>query len=200
MAGEAKRLWDDLLGDVETRILARLRRYRPDLDLATGVLQGRNVQAASTTNAGATTLAPNGGTTAGTVVQADDDRLGVRTYPRQLSWYEDGGVTVDTSKGPLRRIDASVTLTGCFLSVKTAPVGAALIVDIQKASSPNGTFATIFSALPQVAAGAYSGNSTSFSTATLAAGDILRMDVTQVGSTTPGSALTVDLNMTGSTS
>jgi len=198
----AKTLWDELKASIRNDMLApALKRYQPDLSKARGVLLGRNVQAASTTNAGAATLAPNGGTTAGTVVQADDTRLAARTYARQLSWYEDGGVTVDTSKGPLRRIDASVTLTGCYLSVKTAPVGAALIVDIKRSTTgPNGTFTTIFSAAPQIAAAAYAGNSTSFSTSALSAGDILRMDVTQVGSTTPGSALTVDLNMTGSTS
>ena len=122
-----------------------------------------------------------------------------RTINRQLSWYEDGTLTAATSKGPLRRIDAAVTLTGAYLSIKTAPTGAALIVDIKRSTTgPDGTFTTIFSSLPQIAISAFSGNSTSLSITTLAAGDIVRMDITQIGSTIAGASLTVDLNMTAS--
>jgi len=115
--------------------------------------------------------------------------------PRQLAWYEET-LTVATSKGPLRRIDANVTVVGCYLYVKTAPTGAALIVDIQRSSSgPNGTYASIFSALPQIAAAADNGSSTSLSISQLNAGDYVRMDITQIGSTLAGANLTVDLNM-----
>lgn len=192
-------LWKTLYAEITKRTNKALKQYRPNLARATGVLNPRQIPTATDASTGVVVLAPNGGTTSGTVVQADDSRLGARTYPRQLSWYEDGSVTVDTVKGPLRRIDAAVTLTGCYLSVKTAPTGAALIVDIKKASTPNGTFTSIFSSLPQISASAFAGNSTSLSTTTLNAGDYLRMDVTQVGSTVAGAGLTVDLNMTGST-
>ena len=125
--------------------------------------------------------------------------VAARTINRQLSWYEDGTLTAATSKGPLRRIDAAVTLTGAYLSIKTAPTGAALIVDIKRSTTgPDGTFTTIFSSLPQIAISAFSGNSTSLSITSLAAGDIVRMDITQIGSTIAGASLTVDLNMTAS--
>ncbi len=115
--------------------------------------------------------------------------------PRQVAWYEDGEVTVAASKGPLRRLDVDVTLSNAYIYVKTAPSGASLIVDILKATSPTGIFTSVFSAAPSIASLAAVGSSTSFAVSQLSAGDYLRMDVTQIGSTIPGSSLTVDLNM-----
>jgi len=121
------------------------------------------------------------------------------TYPRQLSWYENSTLAVANSNGPLRRIDATVTLSGCYIYVKTAPTGASIIVDIKRSTTgPNGTYTTIFSSTPSISAAAYTGSSTSFSISSLSAGDYIRMDITQVGSTIAGAGLTVDLNVRGS--
>lgn len=81
------------------------------------------------------------------------------------------------------------TLTGVRLAVGTAPVGAAILVDVNK----NGT--TVFSTQgnrPTIADGATSGGpGTAPNVTAVAAGDLLSVDVDQVGSGTAGSNLTV---------
>lgn len=74
----------------------------------------------------------------------------------------------------------------CFAAAKTGPVGAPLTFDIRK----NGT--SVFGAGPKltIAAGATSG-SIRVSGVTLAEGDILALDITSVGSTTPGRNVSV---------
>lgn len=81
---------------------------------------------------------------------------------------------------------STLTISKVGLFIGTSPVGSALIVDIKK----NGT--TIFptTAKPQIAAGASSGSAVPDTTA-WADGEYLTIDVTQVGSTTPGSDLTI---------
>jgi len=118
-------------------------------------------------------------------------------FNRQLSWYEDGTISTGTSKGPLRRLDVAVSLMSAYAYLKTAPTGAAILVDILKASSPNGSYTSILSSPISISASAFVGSTTSFAVATLSAGDYLRMDITQIGSTVAGASLTVDLNCTG---
>jgi hypothetical protein len=123
--------------------------------------------------------------------------LSTLTVPIMPGWYEDGALSVGTSKGPLRRVIVNTTIVGCYIYVKTAPTGASLIVDIKRSTTgPDGTYTTLFSSLPAISAAAFSGSSTSLSITTLDAGDYLRMDITQVGSTVAGSSLTVDLFQT----
>lgn len=79
------------------------------------------------------------------------------------------------------------------IRVKTAPTGSALIVNIKK----NGT--TIFSTKPQISAGATTGGSTAVFAGTnpsLSDGDVLTIDIDQVGSTEPGRDLTIGLAFT----
>jgi len=84
---------------------------------------------------------------------------------------------------------ANLTMSEVILSVKTAPTGAALIVDINK----NGS--SIFTTRPQIAAGATSGGSSAVfaSPATVTDSDVLTVDVDQIGSTVAGSDLTITL-------
>lgn len=86
-------------------------------------------------------------------------------------------------------VGASCTVVGVRLAVGTAPTGADLIVDLNK----NGT--TIFTTQanrPRITAGQSSGGPGSApDVASLAAGDLLSLDVDQVGSTVAGADLTV---------
>lgn len=102
-----------------------------------------------------------------------------------------------TLQGPVATLTGSVRLpisTGSWtirrvqLQVSSAPTGSAIIVDVNK----NGS--TIFSTQsnrPQIAAGATQGNTTTFNTSNLTAGDYLTVDVDQKGSTLPGDDLVV---------
>jgi hypothetical protein len=82
-------------------------------------------------------------------------------------------------------------ITKAYAYVKTAPVGAHLILDINK----NG--ASLWASTPanklRINAGSQSGTQTNFDVITLADGSILTLDVDQVGSTTAGADLTVQL-------
>jgi hypothetical protein len=80
------------------------------------------------------------------------------------------------------------TIKKVFLAASTAPVGAAVIVDIHK----NGT--TIFttqSNRPQIASGANTGQSTTIEVPTWLDGEYLTMEIDQVGSSTAGADLVV---------
>lgn len=82
------------------------------------------------------------------------------------------------------------TIKKVFLAANTAPVGAAIIVDIHK----NGT--TIFttqSNRPQIAAGANTGQSTTIEVASWLDGEYLTMEIDQVGSSTAGADLVVHI-------
>lgn len=112
--------------------------------------------------------------------------------PSQWVWFQvmfsiEGNLSV--TGNPLRiYAPCALTIDKVFIAVATAPVGAAVIVDINK----NGT--TIFttqSNRPQIAAGSNTGESGTPDITSLAAGDYLTMDVDQVGSSTPGADLTV---------
>lgn len=83
-------------------------------------------------------------------------------------------------------------ITKAWAYAKTGPTGAALLFDINK----NGTtiWATQGNRLT-IADGQTSGNQTSFDTTTLTAGDILTIDVDQIGSTIAGQDITVMLEI-----
>jgi hypothetical protein len=88
---------------------------------------------------------------------------------------------------------ATWTISGVRASVGTAPAGASVIVDVNK----NGT--TIFTTQanrPTIAAGANtSGNVTNMNVTTVAAGEYLTIDIDQIGSTTAGADLTVQIQV-----
>ena len=79
----------------------------------------------------------------------------------------------------------------------TGPTGAALVVNILKSSNQGTTWTSLWASsanYPQIAASAVSGSTATFTTTTFTAGDILRLDVTQVGSTIAGNNVTVTLD------
>jgi len=85
-------------------------------------------------------------------------------------------------------VSAAGTIRKCYAQAKTAPIGAALIFDIRR----NGT--SIFGASPklQVSAGSTATNTASaFGSPTVAEGDLLRIDITQTGTTAAGQDVAV---------
>lgn len=87
----------------------------------------------------------------------------------------------------------SWTIAGIRASLGAAPAGAAVIVDISK----NGT--TVFTTQanrPTIAAGSNtSGNVTNMDVKTVAAGEYLTVDIDQIGSTSAGTDLTVQIEV-----
>jgi hypothetical protein len=80
-------------------------------------------------------------------------------------------------------IEKAVTIAGVYLRVSTAPTGADLIVDV----NVNG--ATIFSTQanrPLIAATATSGSTTTIDNPSVSAGDVISIDIDQVGSSIAG--------------
>lgn len=101
-------------------------------------------------------------------------------------------VTVDptTIAAPTILAPCTLTITKVKLVVKTAPTGAAIIVDVHK----NGT--TIFTNQahrPQIAISATTGDATTIDVSGLVEGDALTIDIDQIGSTIAGADLTVEV-------
>lgn len=108
------------------------------------------------------------------------DVMAVFTVPGVLS----------VGSNPLRiynRSGEDLTISEVFLSVSTAPVGAAAKVDVNQ----NGVSIFAGGTEPTIAAGANTGVTTTFATSVWTNGSYLTIDVDQIGSTTPGSDLTV---------
>lgn len=98
--------------------------------------------------------------------------------------------TVGTNKTNVLIVPAAGTITKVYAYAKVAPVGASLLLDINKNGST--IWATQGNRLT-ITSGANSGSQTVFDTAALAEGDLLTIDVDQVGSSTPGQEITVTL-------
>jgi hypothetical protein len=102
-----------------------------------------------------------------------------------------GSLATGTNVTPIILVPADLTITKAYLNVKTAPTGAAVVVDINR----NGT--SIWSSTQanrvQIAASATSGTQTAFNTTTLSDGDTLTFDLDAVGS---GSSSGIDLTIT----
>jgi hypothetical protein len=79
------------------------------------------------------------------------------------------------------------TVQECFIAVKTAPVGAALIVDILNAGT------SIFGAGTKLvlAAGATYATQSVIANPVLSKGNLLTISITQIGSSTPGAGVSV---------
>lgn len=108
-------------------------------------------------------------------------------YQTNTSEFSQGGVLA-TGTGSFKlpfTVDAILVDVKCAVGV--APVGAAIIVDVNK----NGTSIYPTSAKPQIAAGSVVGAAAAPDTTAMAEGDYLTIDIDQVGSTTPGEDLVV---------
>jgi hypothetical protein len=109
---------------------------------------------------------------------------------RSLLWYS-GYPAVGTAVGLQFTMPFAGTFTKAWLKVVSAPTGANLIVDVNK----NGTTIAT-SSKPTIVAGATSGSSETFTTTTFAIGDVITMDIDQVGSTVAGAGLSIQLDVT----
>lgn len=112
------------------------------------------------------------------------------TINRAFSWYISGTLTTGTNYGARYIVPQAMTIVKCWLIVRTACTGAAILIDINK----NGT--TIWSTQGNratIAATGTTGNTTTFDVTALVAGDYLDLDIDQVGSTVAGVDLTVVL-------
>lgn len=109
--------------------------------------------------------------------------------PEALPFSRSGAIAV--SAGSMRYyVPYACTLQSVKASLGVAPVGASVIVDVNK----NGT--TVFTTQanrPTITAGANASGVQTPDVTTLVAGDYLTIDVDQVGSTTPGTDLSVVL-------
>jgi hypothetical protein len=115
--------------------------------------------------------------------------------PKTLAFSQVGTLAVVTGDFRLYNdTGATRTITAVRASVGVAPAGASIIVDVLK----NGT--TIFTTTanrPTIAAAANtSGKVTNMDVTSLADGDYLTVNIAQVGSTTAGSDLTVQIELT----
>lgn len=131
-----------------------------------------------------------------TILSADqnDDNIAVENAINGLRptlyTFIPGTISTGTNVSGTFEIQQSLTIDSVDLRAKTAPTGAALIVDINKGGT------TIFSTRPEIAASATSGGGGAvLSVTTLAAGDLITIDIDQVGSTVAGADLTVSLVM-----
>jgi hypothetical protein len=109
---------------------------------------------------------------------------------RGFVWYAEGTLATGTNRGPRYVAPQNMTIVKCWLIVRTAPTGQAILIDINK----NGS--TIWSSQGNratISAAATTGNTTTFNTTALTAGDYLDLDIDQVGSGTAGVDLTVVL-------
>lgn len=119
----------------------------------------------------------------------DHDGVNSKAIPKGFVFTVVGTLTTGTSVAPLLVATATQTISKVYVNVKTAPTGADLIIDINK----NGTsiWNTTQANRAKVLAGATSGTQTSFDTTSLAEGDILTLDIDQIGSTVAGADVTV---------
>lgn len=103
---------------------------------------------------------------------------------------DSGTLVVGTNTGTVLRIPQAGTITKVWIDVKTAPTGAAIIVDVNK----NGTtLFTTSSNRPTIAISATAGSQATIENSTVAAGDLITLDIDQVGSTIAGADLTVTI-------
>lgn len=106
---------------------------------------------------------------------------------RGFGFYITGtpSVTNDLSWNPTA--PQAVTAVKLWAKCKTAPTGATLIIRVY-----NITQSAVVGSV-SIVASATTGNTTSFTTPAIAAGDVLRVDVTQIGSTVAGADISLVL-------
>jgi len=101
--------------------------------------------------------------------------------------------TTGTNKTNQIIIPRAGTISKCWINAKTAPVGADLICDINKGGT------TIWSTQAnriKLTAGNTSGSQTSFDVTSVVEGDLITIDIDQIGSSTAGKDITVILQVT----
>jgi hypothetical protein len=131
------------------------------------------------------TISASFGATAGTIAEGNH----AHTLTFSLTAFYKSGTLVVTTGSQRLPVDGTYTIIGTRLTVGTAPMGAGVIVDINK----NGTsIYTTQANRPSIAAAQNAGGPGATPDVTsLVAGDYLTVDIDQVGSTVAGADLTV---------
>jgi hypothetical protein len=113
-----------------------------------------------------------------------------------LQWIFAGTLTTQTSKD-YKDLPDDVVFERCDLIVDGVPVGANIIVDIERSVDGGGTWSTIFTGgtnRPVIVDGSRTGATTTIDLPTAVGNSTrYRAKISQVGSTTPGNDLTVTL-------
>lgn len=180
---------EDALQEIDNKtFLPRLHHIDPSFGYHTGSLPASKVSVVDAQNYYTGTVAED-------VLQEIGQRIltGSISVTHQIVFTTEGVLAVQTGKIRIyNELGLTQNITKVFCSVNTAPVGQAIIVDVNK----NGT--SIFTAgnRPQIAAGANTGFSTNINTPTFSPDDYLQMDIDQIGSSTKGSDLTVHMILT----
>lgn len=112
-----------------------------------------------------------------------------KAIPKGFVFTITGTLTTGTSLAPVLVALATQTISKVYVNVKTAPTGADLIIDLNL----NGTsiWNTTQANRATISASATSGTQTSFDTTALSEGDIITLDIDQIGSTIAGADITV---------
>jgi hypothetical protein len=103
-----------------------------------------------------------------------------------------GDAAPGSNVAPSLVVPYSCTILKAYAYARTAPTGAALIFDVNKNAT---TIWTTQGNRLQIAAGSNSGTQTNFDVMGLVEGDRLDLDVDQIGSSTPGADITVELKV-----
>lgn len=116
----------------------------------------------------------------------------------QVMFAVPGTLAVGNDQAPwfICSISHGLTLLDTSLAVKTAPTGAAIEIDIQRSTDCGATWSSIYSTKPTIPVGSRGCDESGvLETTYIVEGDILRLDITQVGSTVAGADLTVSLRV-----
>lgn len=116
--------------------------------------------------------------------------------PRTMGWFFESSFTIGNQQGPTYTLDTDVTFIGFDAYAVTGPTGSAADFDVKLSTNGGSSWATIFSTRPTIAAAAHVASGAVLSTTTGATGNLIRLDIIAVGSTTPASAVTAQLKMT----
>lgn len=141
----------------------------------------------ATGDTGATGVGVPSGGMEGQIIVMGSSTTEWQNQVRAISFYIDGDLTVDTDLMSIIS-PMSLTITEIRCAVSTAPTDADLIIDINK----NGT--TIYTTQanrPTILATETTETATDPDITTLAVGDILSLDIDQIGSTVAGANLSV---------
>lgn len=112
------------------------------------------------------------------------------TSKKSYVWFIGSNVAAGIEQGPRVKLPSPflATVLRATAYVKTAPVGADIVIDINV-----GGVSILSIAKLRIPAGSKDGSTTSFATTSLVTDNVLTIDLDSVGTTTPGADLTVIL-------
>ena len=130
---------------------------------------------------------------ASTLARSDHQHGTVPKHRQEITFSRTGALSAPLAGALKWSPGVAVTITGVRASVGTAPVGASILVDVNK----NGvTIFTTQSNRPTIPAAGTTDDANAIDVPAVSAGEFLTVDIDQVGSTTPGSDLTVTIYYT----